>query len=573
MAEKQQFDVLIQGPTGVVKKTMSGPSIKAIGDEINALGMKPLKIRPSAPESRTTTETTSPGAGTEAASVLGQVGLGALGGSAGGPGGALLGGLAGGLAPYIAARGGQFPTGREALGVAAGEIPVGKAGRLLPPGMRRPLENVGERVVSRGGEALGRLMGNLREPAQQALEGSGLVRETAAGAVGSISRQPTAIAGDILNRAKKMLRASTEERFTSSETSELNRITGDRTASDVQRTTMDTGEENASRTLTDTTRSGQADVSTEMAKSGVRRIEPTMQQALKETTASFGVDLSKMDSREFLQLVREAPERAAAAVQAFETASGQRLMEPGQLQQLWVADVLQHAGSRVREGARGGRGLLIDPGGAYLLDGQRVASAWKALTPEGRLTMGPDFAQAFDGLVSKIDALPKAARGGQRIVEKGMVPMTAPIAGIMKYIQNLSPTAKIGGTLGAGYLATRAADIGRSTVSGIEEHPLAATAGLALGAGVGAISLTRKGLTKLTERLLSTPEGLRWLTSGVDQIGRGLPSVMVADGLSRALMRSPKLVASLGLPTPPQQVMPGQQAAFAAPGMPMPGMR
>lgn len=272
--------------------------------------------------------------------------------------------------------------------------------------------------------------------------------------------------------------------------------------------------------------------------------EPLMQKTLKSTLDTFGVDVTKMTAPQLLGLIRTNPERAAAAFAAFEKASGRKIADPATIQRLWVSDVLHATAKGVKAGARNAPGLLVEPGGGVLLDGRAVADAWNGLTAEGQATFGRDGKQAFDGLVSSVAKLAKAPKGIRQLTVGGGDPtriVATPYLAALERVLKAHPGAGILGGLGTAYEALH--------------HPMVAGASLA---AAGAVKIGKRASRAIMERVLSTPEGVRWLTQGIDLTAQGLPSVMIADTLSRTAMRSAPLLMSLGLAAPPQQ---GPQAA------------
>jgi hypothetical protein len=265
----------------------------------------------------------------------------------------------------------------------------------------------------------------------------------------------------------------------------------------------------------------------------VSTLEEPAQKMLTADLNRMGINLGKMDTAGFRTLVRETPEKAAAAFRLMETATGRKL--PTDLMRLWVGDVLSQAGRQVRSTVGTGTpGLLVRPGGRYVLNGKTVVGSWNRLSAEGRASMGPGISNAMGRLTEVLGKFPKADKGLGQLSE---IPLDAPIGALRQMlgaVQRHSATASLGGlgAVGAGYGAFREA----------QEHPVAAGAMLA---GAGTVALGRAGWRRLLTEVMAHPEGMQWLTGGLQQQAMGVPLTMVTDSMGRALLRSPALVRGL----------------------------
>jgi hypothetical protein len=281
------------------------------------------------------------------------------------------------------------------------------------------------------------------------------------------------------------------------------------------------------------------------AKDTIANALPEAAKVLTGTLKTWGLDITKLSEKEFVQRLRAEPERMAAAIKAFEYEAGHPIAAPGTLQKLWVSDVLRSTGKVARGGAvQQLPGLMVEPGGNLILNGPAIADAWKALTPEGQLTFGPEGKEAFNGLVAKMQGLGKATKGVRQLAldggDIGKIPMQPWIAAAQKVFHSipggLQKLARGGSMLAGGYEAM--------------QHP--GLVGIPM-AGAAVIKMGKRAGKAVIEKALGTPEGVKWLTQGVDMMSKGLPTVMIMDALSRSAMRFPALLASWGLQPPPQQ--------------------
>jgi hypothetical protein len=189
-------------------------------------------------------------------------------------------------------------------------------------------------------------------------------------------------------------------------------------------------------------------------------------------------------------------------------------------------------------------GLLKEPGGNLILNGPAIAKKWMALSPEAQLAFGTEGKEAFNGLVAGMQNLKKATKGVRQLALDGgdvaKIPMQPFLAAAQKMFHSLpggvQALARGGSMMGAAYEAV--------------QNPLLVGGPMA---AAGVAKLGKRASKAIIEKALTTPDGVRWLTQGVNMMSKGMPTVMIMDALARSGMRSAPLLASWGLQAGLQQ--------------------